>query len=60
MVRAIFAWKGLEKEAPLLRIHDAKARVIPSPAAVDCLIDGGHLIVMSHPGECVEAILDWP
>ncbi len=57
MVRAIFQWEGLQGETPLLRIHGRQDRVIPPLDKVDCLIDGGHLIAMSHPKECVEAII---
>jgi len=59
MVRAIFQWEGLRRNLLLLRIHGAKDRVIPPPKNVDCLIDGGHLIAMSHPRDCVAAVQNW-
>jgi pimeloyl-ACP methyl ester carboxylesterase len=54
MCRAIFSWQGLAaaKVKPL-RIHGRRDRVIPPPAEVDYLIDGGHLIAMTHAEECV-------
>jgi hypothetical protein len=51
---AIFDWQGLDESriAPV-RIHGKRDHVIPLPAKVDLVLDGGHLIVMSHADECV-------
>lgn len=52
--RAIFEWDGLDETiiAPV-RIHGKYDRVVPLPRRVDLEIDGGHLIAMTHPEECV-------
>ncbi len=53
MCRAIFQWDGLTSETVILsRIHGRFDCVIPPPNDA-VLIDGGHLIAMSHPQECV-------
>lgn len=56
MCKAIFAWSGLESEVPLLRIHGIKDLVIPFPEQSAHSINGGHLIVMTHPLECIEVL----
>jgi len=54
MCRAIFSWPGLDTtRLRPLRIHGRRDRVIPPPAAADLLLDGGHLIAMTHAAECV-------
>jgi hypothetical protein len=56
MAAAIFRWNGLTDNVPRFRIHGRKDRIIPRPPGVDHLIEGGHLIAMTHARECVEAI----
>ncbi len=57
MSKAIFSWEGLNSDVPVLRIHGKKDAVIPYPPTdVDHTIDGGHLIVMTHPLECIQPI----
>jgi pimeloyl-ACP methyl ester carboxylesterase len=57
MCRAIFAWQGLGNErVNLLRIHGKMDHVIPLPNNVQHVLDGGHLIAMTHANECVEII----
>lgn len=52
--RAIFDWQGLdESRISPVRIHGKRDHLIPLPAKVDLILDGGHLIVMSHADECV-------
>jgi pimeloyl-ACP methyl ester carboxylesterase len=52
---AIFDWPGLdESRITPVRIHGKRDRVIPLPARVDLSLDGGHLIAMTHPSECVD------
>jgi pimeloyl-ACP methyl ester carboxylesterase len=59
MCRAIFSWNGLGREdVPVIRIHGRFDRVIPPPRQVDLLLDGGHLIAMSHAGACVHFITE--
>ncbi len=54
MCRAIFSWPGLDPTRILpLRVHGRRDRVIPPPANVDLLLDGGHLLAMTHAAECV-------
>jgi len=59
MCEAIFQWEGLvatETETRVFRIHGANDHVIPPPARADLLLDGGHLISMTHAPQCVEFI----
>jgi pimeloyl-ACP methyl ester carboxylesterase len=53
MCAAIFQWEGLAS-APVrcFRIHGKRDPVIPPPKHADLLLDGGHLISMTHPVEC--------
>jgi len=58
MSLAIFEWEGLDDaRAKPLRIHGRHDHVIPLPPAVDLVLDGGHLIDMTHPEPCVAFIL---
>jgi pimeloyl-ACP methyl ester carboxylesterase len=51
---AIFEWGGLdESRAVPIRLHGRRDRVIPLPARVDLVIEGGHLVAMTHAEECV-------
>jgi pimeloyl-ACP methyl ester carboxylesterase len=55
MCHAIFSWPGLDTaRLRPLRIHGRHDRVIRPPAAVDLLLEGGHLLAMTHAVECVE------
>ncbi|MEM7791310.1 MAG: alpha/beta hydrolase [Verrucomicrobiota bacterium] len=54
MSKAIFSWNGLNSKVPVTRIHGTKDRIIPLPKNVNYEIDGGHLIVMTHPVECIK------
>ena len=56
MSKAIFRWDGLVNEVPVFRIHGARDLVIPKPEDANCILDGGHLIAMTHAAECVEAL----
>jgi hypothetical protein len=57
MCHAIFDWKGLdETRTKPIRIHGKKDRVIPLPPDVQKIVDGGHLIAMTHAQECVDFI----
>ncbi|MBL9174701.1 MAG: hypothetical protein JNL10_14280 [Verrucomicrobiales bacterium] len=57
MCEAVFEWDGLgATETQVYRIHGARDRVIPPPPRVDLLLEGGHLISMSHARECVEFV----
>ena len=56
MSKAIFSWNGHQSKTRPFRIHGAKDSVIPLASHVDLKIDGGHLIAMTHPKECTEAI----
>ena len=57
MCRAIFDWDGLT-HAPvdLLRIHGRYDLVIPVPCGVQHVLNGGHLIAMTHSEDCVRII----
>lgn len=57
MCSAIFEWQGLaDSSTQIYRIHGKKDFVIPPPADVDLMLDGGHLISITHPVQCVEFI----
>jgi pimeloyl-ACP methyl ester carboxylesterase len=56
MCRAIIRWQGIDSRVPIRRIHGRHDMVIPLPDHVDRVIDGGHLIAMTHPRECVGAL----
>lgn len=58
MCRAIFRWEGLgEGLIDVCRIHGRHDFVIPPPKKGAAIIDGGHLIAMTHPDECVRFVL---
>jgi pimeloyl-ACP methyl ester carboxylesterase len=57
MCQAIFQWEGLGKtETQVFRIHGRKDLVITAPQGADLLLGGGHLIAMTHAGECVSFV----
>ena len=57
MCGAMFTWDGLgETETLVIRLHGRFDLVIPPPKHVDLLVDGGHLIAMSHAQECADFI----
>lgn len=54
MCLAIFEWEGLGVTATqVFRVHGRRDWVIPPPPQVDLLLDGGHLIAMTHATECM-------
>lgn len=58
MCAAIFKWEGLGMTSTqILRLHGRHDLVIPPPKSADLLVEGGHLISMSHAKECVEFIM---
>lgn len=58
MCSAIFKWEGLGPSTTrVFRIHGRHDFVIPPPQHVDLLIDGGHLISMTHAVECTKFIM---
>ncbi len=57
MCSAIFEWGGLGPSGTkIFRIHGKRDLVIPPPEKVDLLLDGGHLISISHAEDCVQFI----
>ncbi len=53
MCLAIFEWDGLgATKSRIVRIHGRHDLVIPPPDRVDLLLDGGHLISISHASQC--------
>lgn len=57
MCRAIIRWKGVTDSTPRLhRIHGRHDLVIPPPDKADHLLNGGHLIAMTHAEECVARV----
>ncbi|MES1196159.1 MAG: alpha/beta hydrolase [Steroidobacter sp.] len=58
MCDAIFEWQGLGTTlTPVYRIHGVHDWVIPLPEKAGLVLDGGHLIAMTHAKECVEYVL---
>lgn len=56
-IQAVFQWQGLGPSLPSpVRIHGKSDRVIYAPRAPDLLLDGGHLIAMTHAQECCDFI----
>ena len=54
MCKAILDWPGGSgADVPFFRLHGRHDLVIPEPEAVDYLLDGGHLISMTHAPLCV-------
>jgi pimeloyl-ACP methyl ester carboxylesterase len=57
-LQAIFTWGGIDPaQSPPLRIHGKQDRVIPLPYDADLILNGGHLIAMTHATECCDFIL---
>jgi pimeloyl-ACP methyl ester carboxylesterase len=57
MCRAVFAWDGFGTDSvACFRIHGRHDLVIPPPRKTDLLLDGGHLISMTHAQQCVEFV----
>lgn len=59
MCRAIFKWGGVNDGRRVFRIHGAYDRIIPKPLSADLVIDGGHLIAMTHASACISAITNY-
>lgn len=58
MCAAIFDWPGLdESRIKPIRIHGRHDRVIPCPEHVDLLLDGRHLLAVTHAEQCVQFIM---
>lgn len=59
MCFAVFEWEGLRKGliAPI-RIHGEADLVVPLPERVDKILEGGHLISMTHARECVDWLIE--
>jgi len=57
MCQAVFAWEGLgSTPVPVYRLHGRFDLVIPPPEHADLLLEGGHLIAISHARACVEFV----
>ena len=55
--KAIFEWEGLQPDVIRpKRIHGRHDRVIPPPPDTDSILDGGHMIPVTHATECVKFI----
>ncbi|HTJ00939.1 MAG TPA: hypothetical protein VL527_18800 [Dongiaceae bacterium] len=54
---AIFQWPGLgPPRTRVRRIHGRRDHIILPPARADLLLNGGHLIAITHARECVNFI----
>ena len=58
MCDAIFEWEGLldDTRVQVFRMHGKFDMIIPTPEHVDLLLNGGHLISITHEAECVNFI----
>lgn len=57
MTKAVFSWRGaLDCGTRLVRIHGRHDPIIPRAQRVDLWVDGGHLLSMSHPEECMRYV----
>jgi hypothetical protein len=57
MCAAVFEWEGLGVTTTrVFRIHGKGDHMIPPPKKVDLLLDGGHLLTMTHADECAEFV----
>jgi len=57
MCSAIFNWEGLGGAAvDVVRIHGRHDLVIPAPSFTHLLLDGGHLLSMTHAEACTEFV----
>jgi len=57
MCLAIFQWDGLgATDTQVFRVHGRSDMVIPPPEHVDLLLNGGHLIALTHARECVDFV----
>jgi pimeloyl-ACP methyl ester carboxylesterase len=57
MCAAVFQWNGLgSTDTPVFRIHGKSDLVIPPPSRADLLLDGGHLISITHARECADYV----
>ena len=57
MCAAIFEWDGLgASPTRVYRIHGKHDLVIPPRGRVDLLLDGGHLLALTHAPQCVDFI----
>jgi pimeloyl-ACP methyl ester carboxylesterase len=57
MCKAVFAWEGLRHlPTEVFRVHGRNDHVIPLPNSTNVIMDGGHLIALTHEDACVEAI----
>jgi pimeloyl-ACP methyl ester carboxylesterase len=57
MCQAIFDWEGCDANSvQCVRIHGRHDLVIPPPPQVDLLLDGGHLVAMTHAQACVDYV----
>lgn len=58
MCDAVFTWDGLGlTRTRVFRIHGKHDHVIPPPEEVDLMLDGGHLLTMTHADECAEFVM---
>jgi hypothetical protein len=59
MCTAICRWEGVGKtKTKIWRVHGSRDLLILPPPRVDLLLEGGHLIAMTHAEECVSFIRD--
>jgi pimeloyl-ACP methyl ester carboxylesterase len=59
MCKAITHWDGLRAtQTEIWRLHGSRDLLILPPPRVDLLLEGGHLIAMTHAEECVSFIRD--
>jgi len=57
MCHAIMDWQGFKGDPAIIkRVHGEKDKVISCSSNCKKIKNGGHLIAMTHPFECIEII----
>ena len=57
MCRALKDWQGFKGDPALIvRVHGKKDKVLFCHSRCKTIEDGGHLIAMTHPFDCIDAI----
>lgn len=59
MCHAVAEWKGFNGDMSIIkRIHGKKDKVIACPDNCTTIKDGGHLIAIAHPRDCIKILSD--
>lgn len=56
MCIAAAKWEGVDFRGPVLRVHGVHDHIISKPKDAIMVDNAGHLLPVTHPGECVELL----